>query len=528
MGTGRTSGRKRSATGNYISNNADDADNTTSTTNTKYQSRRRDASSPELSNSEISDANQVNSRSQSQEFDDDDNSGGKSKSASLSPPNEQQKNMQDDTLEQLDDLWSEDDINTLTKLVYNSKSLEVTKVFPEGISVAPVSGSDNHYSRSMAETKALLERLAKSSDTDANNNNNNNNSSSEAGSSSKPTSTSAATRDQGELLAILASERAFLRTQRKEGQEMLDAYKKIKGDVDAIKSGTATFRLQSKRATEQSAKEVKLVKKLLDDKRATEKEYKMVQENLAKARDEHLRYTAELNTGRTNALETKRKLDKIRLKIAATRGEMKVIPTTIEEEEDYDALYRAYLEADAAAEAAEGADGGIEVTEDGREDKDEKMEDVDKVEEANGCGDDTGMKDVNNENNETAEEKERWDEEIGFSEDSTATEIRLLTNRLNMYHTEEEDWNESLEAMKMEKMFLTKANNVLVDEMKRGHGGTKRRGAANDSVNNANDVDEGGEKEIEMETEIVGRPKKRSRKGIPTRRIEAGEGVEAA
>lgn len=295
-------------------------------------------------------------------------------------------------------LWKESEIRAIAAEVSSRKSVDSSKLFA---GTANNTMPEPLKRRTKADVKALVDRLKSSFD-----------------STIAPWAPKCGV---AELIAALASEASFVRNQRRERSKALALLERGRTECESIRKVHAMIMSTTKRISEQVHVEADRRKSAerskTDGDALLVSSRKRIDDEVAK----RLAIEAELDKWRLSELEARRRLDRVRLKVAALRGEMVTITV--------DGLVR--------TPPKWMLDPGESLT--------------------------------------SAESTE--DQDADFDEDGM--EVRLLQNRLDMYISEAREWRESAEAERVRLGLVTRAKIRLEDELLRyraavtgGKGGT--------------------------------------------------------
>ena len=350
-----------------------------------------------------------------------------------------------------------------------------------------------------------------------------------------------------EMVAAVASELAYVRQQRKESESTLRTYKKLRSDYDNSVAAMKSQTLETKRALNQLPKEFDARKKAEADKTKTEAKLKAITNELEEVKGEWEKALADRHNMKMMELDTRRRLDKIRLKIAATRGEMtcptvdvleRVPPkwmveknvcesvTNSKEDEDKMSLPSS-KEADTASDAKRkpkkkkrtDADGDVEM-----DSQEVPKKNSTKV----GDDYDTDLKEE--------DPKSEDIDDIGFNEDEVAMEIRLLRNRLDMYNSECTDWIATHRAIDVQIAYVSRATVTLQHELqriqsvsdgndRRGLGSASKAGKARRAAHAIGDSSGASptKRSLPQQEQAPTQSRKKRRKGEPKRNLAALE-----
>lgn len=344
-----------------------------------------------------------------------------------------------------------------------------------------------------------------------------------------------------DVLGVLASESRALRKLDARYLEKVSAYNKQRADFDSVVRNKDLYSDMTKRANAQIAIEAERRNSGEAIKAVGEENANSIRRDIVEAALAKEVVEAELNTWRLNELETRRRLDRIRLKIAATRGEM-VTPTV-------DALVRPpprwmvesnVCESVTSAESNEEGDDADEA-----EPSVHSSQDAGTAQEAPNDGGDAEMLPVGDKRSVASvnaveiavsgvaqvdeEEEPSTDiDDIGFDEDAEATEIRLLKNRLDMYDNESRDWQSTLQAIKVQTGYVRKsvaflekeaarmARNSITGGSKMSAAGERRAGST--SASKAARARRASQMQLELPLSPA-KVSRKSRKGTPKRSL---------
>ncbi len=346
-----------------------------------------------------------------------------------------------------------------------------------------------------------------------------------------------------EMIAAVSNELAYTRQQRKETESTLRVYKKLKSEYDNSVASVKSQMLATKRASTQLPKEIDARKVAETAKAEADAKLKSINEELVDVKREWGKALITRHNMKMIELDTRRRLDKIRLKIAATRGEM-TCPTV-------DALERVPPRWMVEKNVCESVTNSKE---DGEEDKEstpsskeaDAMSDVKRNLKKKHTDDDGDVEmdsgDVPKEDEDDEEDNEDLAtesiEDIGFDEDQMAMEIRLLRNRLEMYNTECRDWTATQQAIAVQISYVKRATLTLQHQLQSIQAvpdlNDRRGGVAASRVGKVRRVGLGlgespaaspAKRQLPQQQQPPTPPQKRPRKGTPTRNARAVEEV---
>lgn len=346
------------------------------------------------------------------------------------------------------------------------------------------------------------------------------------------------------ILGMVMSEHVLIRAQETRFEEDLMAYRKQKGEFDAIKRYIDLATAMSMRASVQIDVEVGRRKSAESIKAVGEENLSSIRRDITAVCDAKDSLESELNTWRLNELDTRRRLDRIRLKIAATRGEM--VTATVDVLKRPPPRWMIETNVCESVTSAESNDDDGKVGDEDAGSPHSSQEADTAVQDNDG---DVEMQVVESKVNEeaatevqTRETQGEDDEEeelssdiddIGFDEDAVATEIRLLKNRLDMYDNEAQEWQSSLQAIRVQSTYVEKAiamleleaarisKHSLTGSSKLLAGGNERRvsGASASKAARARRVSQ----IQQLEPPPVAKVSRKTRKGTPKRGLSMGE-----
>lgn len=301
-----------------------------------------------------------------------------------------------------------------------------------------------------------------------------------------------------ELMAALTSEAVYLRRQRLEKATVAGRLDKCREEREEMEAARVDLEKDI---------EVASAHLVAENKKRAEIEGSRVgrEEAVAKSKREHefevgrrAALEKELVTCRLSELDARRRLDRMRLKVAALRGEM--VTTTV------DGLARpppnwlgdvdeSVMSAESGAAGSESGKGGKSAASNKSVLKTTPQQDAD--------GEHVGDGDVDMKNSDAAADsadaavaidksdssaKAHNDEDAELDEDVESVELRLLRNRLDMCETEAREWKESAEAERVALQLVSRARTRLEEELVRARapsgkigGGSDRRPASKPS-----------------------------------------------
>ncbi len=410
-------------------------------------------------------------------------------------------------------LWSESEIDAIAAEVSAKKSVDVTKLF-NSPNNSPL--PEPLKKRSRAELKAFIDRLKSSLDT-----------------SVAPWVPKCFV---PELLSALASEAYFVRTSWEQLRAMCKELDKHKAEYNNLSRQCHLTYSASKRLSNQISVEGKRREAAEACRAVGEETANGVKKDIEDTLAQKAVLESELNNWRLNELETRRRLDRIRLKVAALRGEM--VTTTVDElvrpppkwmtdvGESVTSAESGDVESEHAGKNSNRSSGFSSINGDTAKNSVDKDGDAAMEVEENNASEIEKPESVDMEvalsethmEEDVADEEDTLedDDDTGFDEDGVSMELRLLKYRLDMYEREADEWRRSTAAELVKIGMVEKAKKRLEEELIRYRtgNGNDRRATSSAAKAKARRAAQAQLEELPIETSV-----KRRRKGIARRSL---------
>lgn len=262
------------------------------------------------------------------------------------------------------------------------------------------------------------------------------------------------------VLAALASEMYFMDTQKKKRDSAIDSLRKARSERLKVESYSSKLIAESKALSEQVARERTRRGKATEEKADSEKRLEQERKKLEAERSNYSIVRENMEKAKMSELDVRRRLDRMRLKVAAMRGEMVI--STVDKLANPSPIWLGdtdesiiSIDTDPKANRAEDTSQPA---------KGEEKQDVDMTEAQSGIESSTpsGSRD-----------------ELELDEGQEETEFRLLKNRLAMCEMEAEEWRTTLDAEREKVRLILRAKTRLEEEfVRQKQGGINKSGGS--------------------------------------------------
>lgn len=266
-----------------------------------------------------------------------------------------------------------------------------------------------------------------------------------------------------ELLAALSSELYFLKEHKKERDQALALLAKNRAERVKMEKTRDKLLSDIKAISDQIAVERTRRNLVIQTKADKEQELEAAKRKVEEERNMHGSKQDKLEKAKLDELDMRRRLNRMRLKVAALRGEM--VTATVDELSRPPPKWLA--EVDESVTSAESDPNNAVKKEDSADGKKQSMKNEL----------DTDGDIVPAENVEAGNAAVGKGDDLELNEDAEDMELRLLKNRLAMCETEAQEWRDCVESERAAVQLLKKARSRLDEElMRQKHPGSGKSG----------------------------------------------------
>lgn len=322
--------------------------------------------------------------------------------------------------------WALGDLRLFVKHVLETNSVSLSHLFPSSPSKWP----EGLANKSQAEIKSLLEILKAPSDSGE--------------------VSFAPVCGPDELAAAIFSQMAFFAHQAEEHDAANAKYTKSRTDRERIEKNIEKLKNESKFLSQQIDKERERREKVTEEMHARQSDLEVRRLKLKEEVADIVSLRDVIQKAKANDLDARRRLDRMRLKVAALRGEM--VTSTVDRIITFD---QTAMELESNTASIDG-DPMHYILGDSRSNRKPVLRPHLSLDGSN----EVSMEEF------TAPSSTKTDD-LEYDEDAEETQLRLLRNRLAMCETEAREWRKSLESEQAAVVLVKKAKIRLDEELAR-------------------------------------------------------------
>lgn len=322
--------------------------------------------------------------------------------------------------------WAIEDLRLFAKHVLDNNSINLTNLFPSSPSKHP----EGLTHKSQSELRSLLESLKAPFDSDA--------------------IQFVPTCGPAELAAATFSQIQYLSHQASDHDSASAKYAKARVERLQMEKSIEKLRSESKFLSEQIDKERERREKLSEEMRTRQSDLEVRRRKLKDEAADTTSFRGAIQRAKSNDLDTRRRLDRMRLKVAALRGEM--ITSTVDRITTSD---QTAMELEESMASIDSDPMHFILG-----DSPSKRKPVLRVRLGLNGSDET-------EAEESMGPSMSRTDDLEYDEDAEETQLRLLRNRLAMCETEAKEWQKSLESEKAAVKLVMKAKTRLEEGLAR-------------------------------------------------------------